>query len=149
VWRRAGTGLAVLRSPGIGNRRALAGRVLARGTPFSHELMEFVQPALHACLAFGVLTVQPFDELMRRLPAVVVGMVAITEQELASSGRILADPPAAWLVAVVLLDELVDAGGDRAQDAELFDIRTEPGPEAVVGAGLVDGARVHLEPVTD
>jgi hypothetical protein len=52
-------------------------------------------------------------------------------------------------VAVVLLDELVDARADRAEDTELLDVGAEPGPESIIGAGLVDCAGVHLEPVAD
>lgn len=61
----------------------------------------------------------------------------------------VANPPAAGVMTVVLLDQLVDTGGDRADDAELGQVRAEPGPEPVVGARLVDGARVHLKPVPD
>jgi len=112
-------------------------------------LMDLVELALHRGLALQVLAVQPFDELMGRLLALVVGMVAIAEQELAARGGMLPDPPAARLVTVVLLDQLVDARADRAEDAELLQVRAEPRPEPVVRAGLVDGARVHLEPVTE
>src|SRR5215831_1324482 len=59
----------------------------------------------------------------------------------------VADPPAAWVVAVVLPEQLIHAGGDRADDGELGKVRAEPGPEPVVGARLIDGARVYLEPV--
>ena len=41
--------------------------MLSRGLPVSHVLMEFVQLAMQRRLAFGVLTVQPFDDLMSRL----------------------------------------------------------------------------------
>src|SRR5215813_1758434 len=78
--------------------------------------------------------------------ALVVGVVAVAEQELAASRGMLPDSPAARLVTVVLPDQLVDARADRAEDAELFEVGAEPGPEPVVGAGLVDGAGVHLEP---
>jgi hypothetical protein len=111
-------------------------------------LVDLVEFAVDRRLALQVLTVQPLDQLMIRLPALVVGVVAIAEQELATRRGMLPDPPAAWLVAVVLLDQLVDTRADRAEDAELFDVRADPGPEPVIRAGLVDGARVHLEPVT-
>src|SRR5262249_45103976 len=58
-----------------------------------------------------------------------------------------ADPPAARVMAVVLLEQLVHAGGDRADNGELGKVGAEPGPEPVVGARLIDGARVHLQPV--
>src|ERR1700757_1332674 len=92
---------------------------------------------------------QPLDQLMGRLSALVVGVVAIAEQELAACRGMLPDSPAARLVTVVLLDELVNARADRTKDAELFNVRTKAGPESVIGPGLVDGARVHLEPVAD
>jgi len=75
--------------------------------------------------------------------------MAITEVELAVRRGVIADPPAAWLMTVVLPHELVDGGADRAEDAELFKVRAESRPEPVIRAGLVDGARVHLEPVAD
>src|SRR5580700_6322247 len=110
-------------------------------------LMIIVKFAVHRCLALHVLTVQPFDELVSWLSAPIVGMVAIAEQELAACRGMLPDPPATRLVTVVLLDQLINARGDRAEDAELLQVRAEPGPEPVVRTGLVDGARVHLEPV--
>src|SRR6516164_5837461 len=111
--------------------------------------MDLVGLAVHRGLALQVLTVQPLDQLMSRLAALVVGMVAMAEQELAARRGILPDPPAAWLVTVVLLDELVDARADRAEDTELFNVRAEPGPEPVVHTGLIDDAHVHLEPVAE
>src|ERR1700758_2663256 len=92
---------------------------------------------------------QPLDQLMGWLSALVVGVMAIAEQELAACRGMPSDPGAARLVTVVLLDQLVDARADRAEDAELRKVRAEPRPEPVIRAGLVDGARVHLEPVTD
>src|SRR5499427_7734713 len=112
-------------------------------------LMNLVEFSVHRCLSLQVLTVQPFDELMSRLSAPVVGVMAIAEQELAARRVILPNPPAARLVTVVLLDQLVDARADRAEDTDLLQVRAEPGPESVVRPGLVDGARVYLEPVTD
>jgi hypothetical protein len=110
------------------------------------DLLEF---AVNRGLALQVLTVQPLDQLMGRLLAVIFGVVPVAEQELAVRRGVLPDSPAAWLVAVVLLDQLVDGGADRAEDAELFNVRAEPGPEPVVGSGLIDSARVYLEPVAD
>src|SRR5215472_6456123 len=92
---------------------------------------------------------QPLDQLMSWLFALVVGVMPIAEQELAACRGMLPDSPAARLMAVVLLDELVDARADRAKDAELFEVGAEPGPESVVGTRLVDGARMHLEPGAD
>src|SRR6516165_1950019 len=111
--------------------------------------MDLVELAVYRCLSLQVLTVHPFDELMGWLLAPVVGVMAIAKQELAARRGMLSDPPAARLVTVVLPDQLVDARADRAEDAELRQVRAEPGPEPVVGAGLVDGARVQLEPVTE
>src|SRR5215469_6662071 len=94
-----------------------------------------------------MVMMQPFDELMSWLPAQEVRMVAITEVELAARRRVVADPPAAWFVTVVLLHQRVDACGDRAENAELFKIGAESRPEPVIGTGLVDGAGVDLKPV--
>jgi hypothetical protein len=127
----------------------VTGRVVSRGPAGSPVVMGLVELAVDCRLAFQVLTVQPFDELVSRLPAPVVRMMAITEHELAVGRGILPDPPASRLVAVVLLDRLVDACGDPAEDAELLEVRAEPGPEPVVGARFVDGACVQLEPVAD
>ena len=66
--------------------------------------MGLVELAVDRRLAFQVLTVQPFDEFVCRLPAPVVRMMAITEHELAVGRGILPDPPASRLVTVVLLD---------------------------------------------
>src|SRR5262249_52276655 len=90
-------------------------------------------------------TMQPLDQLMSRFSALVVGVVAVTEQELAASRGMLPDSPAARLVTVVLPDQLVDARADRAEDAELFEVGAEPRPQSRGGAGLVDGAGVELE----
>jgi hypothetical protein len=49
-------------------------------------------------------------------------MMPITEEKLTTGGRVIADPPTARLMAVVLLQDLVDAGADRAGNAELGDI---------------------------
>src|SRR6516162_10965864 len=105
--------------------------------------------AEHRRLALQVLLVEPLDELKRWLLALVVGVVAVTQRELAAGRRMVADPPAAWVMTVVLLDQLVDGGGDRADYGELGKVGAEPGPETVVGARLVDSARVHLKPVPD
>ena len=112
-------------------------------------LMDFLKLAVNRRLALQVLTVQSLDQLVSGLHALIVGMVAITEQELAARSLVLPDPPAARLVTVVLLDQLVDGRADRAEDTELLQIRAEPGPEPVVRTWLVDSARVNLEPVTE
>src|SRR5690348_586786 len=111
--------------------------------------MELMELAEERCLALQVLTVQPLDKLMSWLLALVVGVVQVTQRELAARRRMVADPPAAWVMAVVLLDQLVHAGADRADDAELGEVGAEPRPEPVVGSRLVDSARVYLKPVPD
>src|ERR1700751_108798 len=85
---------------------------------------------------------------MGRLLARVVGVVAVTEHELPARSRMRADPPAAGLVVGDLLDHLVEPGADRAEDAELGNVRTESRPESVIRARLIDRTRVHLEPAT-
>src|ERR1700744_5676598 len=109
------------------------------------HLIEFGQDG---CVARQALAMQPLDQLMSRLSALVVGMVAVAEQELATRRGMLPDTPAARLVAGVFSDQPEDTRAERAEDAELFNVRAEPGPEPVVGAGLVDGSGVYLEPVT-
>jgi len=111
--------------------------------------MDLLDFAVHSCLALQVLTVQPLDELVSWLFTPEIRVMAITEVELAVRRGVIADPPAAWLMTVVLLHQLVDACGDCAENAELFKVRAESRPEPVIRAGLVDGARVHLEPVAD
>src|SRR5215471_14867459 len=94
-----------------------------------------------------MLTVQALDELVSWLLTLEVRVVAITEIELAVRRGVIADPPAARLVTVVPLHQMVDADADRAENAELFKVRAESRPEPVIGAGFVDGACVHLKPV--
>ncbi len=60
---------------------------------------------------------------MGRLLALVVRMVPVTEHELTAGGGMRADPPAARLMAVDLLYQLVERSAERAEDAELGDVR--------------------------
>jgi len=60
---------------------------------------------------------------MGRLLAHVVGVVPVTEHELTACGRMRADPPAAGLMAVDFLYQLVEPSADRAEDAELGNVR--------------------------
>src|SRR5689334_23733077 len=103
-------------------------------------LVNLVDLVVKRGLLRGVLAVQSDDEVVRRLLAVVVGVVAVTEKELAAGGGVSSDAPAARLVAVVFLEELIRGGRDRAKHAELGDVRPEPRPERVVRARLVDRA---------
>ena len=66
--------------------------------------MGLVELAVDRRLALQVLTVQPFDELVSRLLAPVVRMMAITEHELAVGRGNAPDSPAIGRVTVVLLD---------------------------------------------
>src|SRR5262249_33520759 len=79
-------------------------------------LVNLVDLPRQCCLLFGVLAVQAFDQLVRRLLALEVGMVPVAEEELTAGRRMRADSPTSRLVAVVLLHELIHAGGDRAED---------------------------------
>src|SRR5690348_15247809 len=110
--------------------------------------MDLLELAVDGGLALQMLTVQALDELMSGLPALEVRVVAVTQVELAARRRVVAEPPAARFVTVELPHQRVDACGDRAENAELFKVGTEPRPEPVIGAGFVDGAGVHLKPVT-
>src|SRR6202007_2577485 len=75
-------------------------------------------------------------------------VMAIAQVELAARRGVVADPPAARFVTVELPHQRVDGCADRAENAELCQVRAEPRPEPVVGSRLVDGAGVHLKPVT-
>ena len=97
--------------------------------------MNLMELAVDCRLPLQVLPVQPLDEFMSWLLALVFGVVAVTQGELAVRRRMVADPPAAGGMAVVLLDQLIHAGGDRADDAELGQVRAKPRPEPVVGPG--------------
>src|SRR5690348_1209859 len=110
--------------------------------------MDLLELAVDGGLALQMLTVQALDELMSWLLALEVRVVPVTQVELAARRRVVAEPPAARFVTVELPHQRVDACGDRAENAELLQVGTEPRPEPVVGAGLVDGAGVHLKPVT-
>jgi hypothetical protein len=88
----------------------------------------------HSCfLALDVQAVRLFDQLAGRLLSLVVRVMAGAQQELAADRRVGADAPAATLMAVELAAELVHARHGRADEAELNDVRTEPGPEGIVG----------------
>lgn len=126
--------------PSGGRGRAGTVHAMSGGRLGPQVLVDVVKLVVHRCLALLVLTMQLVAQLASWLSALVVGVMAIAEQELAACRGMLPDSPAARLVTVVLLDELVDARANRAEDAELFNVRAEPGPESVVGAGLVDGA---------
>jgi hypothetical protein len=62
---------------------------------------------------------------------------------------VIADPSTAWLMAVVPPHDLLHAGVDRPDDAELGDIRTESRPEPVVGTRFIHRAGMHRKPVID
>ena len=47
-------------------------------------LVDVVKLAVNRCLALKVLAMQPLDQLMGWLSALVVGVMAIAEQELAA-----------------------------------------------------------------
>ena len=80
------------------------------GVRLGHQmLVDFTKLAVDRCLVLQVLTMQPLDQLMGWLSALVVGVMPIAEQELAACRVILPDSPAARLVTVVLLDQLVNA----------------------------------------
>jgi len=96
------------------------------------NLVEFVVDRFPA---LDVLAVQLFDQLAGRLLSVVVRVMAGAEQELAVGRFVGADAPAAALMAVELARYLVHARKGCPDEAELSDIRSDPGPEAVVGAG--------------
>jgi uncharacterized membrane protein len=67
--------------------------------------MDFLEFVVDGGLAFQMLTVQALDELMSWLLALEVRVVAITQVELAVRRGMVADPPAAWFVTVVLPEQ--------------------------------------------
>jgi hypothetical protein len=95
--------------------------------------MDFLKPVMNGSLLCRVLAVHPNNQVVRRLEAVVVGVVAVTKEKLAACRRMRPHSPAARLVTVVFLYELIDGSSDGAEDAELGDVRTEPSLEPVVG----------------
>jgi hypothetical protein len=84
--------------------------------------MDFVEAVVKGRLLCCVLAVHPNDQVMRRLEAVEVGVVAVTKEKLTTSRRMGPDSPTARLVTVVFLYQLIDGGGDGAKDAELGNI---------------------------
>ena len=89
-------------------------------------LMEFMELVPDGSLLFLVLAVHPNDEVVCRFDALEVGVVPVAKQKLAARRRMRSHSPAARLVTVVLLHELIDGRRDSAEDAELCDIRSEP-----------------------
>src|SRR6516162_4265638 len=84
-----------------------------------------------------VLTMQPLDHLVGRLVSLEIRMVPIAEQELPVGSRVRTDPPTARFVTVVLPHDLVHAGGDRSDQADLGQVGPESRPEPVPGAGQI------------
>ena len=77
-------------------------------------------------LLFDMLVVHANDEIVSRPDPSEVGMVAVTEEELATCRGVGSHTPTARFVTVVFLHQLIDGSGDGAKDAELRNIRTEP-----------------------
>jgi hypothetical protein len=113
----------------IGRPRDL---ILAVGGRRNDALMDFMEPLVNGSLLCRMLAVHPKDQVMRRFEAVEVGVVMVAEEKLTPCRRMGSDPPTARLVTVVFLYELIDGSADGAENAELGEIRTEPGPESVV-----------------
>jgi hypothetical protein len=88
--------------------------------------MDFMELVVKGSLSFRVLAVHPNDQVVCRFGSVVVGVVTVTKEKLASGRRVRSHSPAARLVTVVFLHELVDGRGDGTKDAELCEIRAEP-----------------------
>src|SRR6516162_7691826 len=88
-------------------------------------------------LSLQVLLVHASDDVVRGFLTVVVGVMAVTEQKLSSRRRVGADAPTTRLMAVVLPNQLICGSRDRAEDAQLCDVRTKSRPESVERARLV------------
>jgi hypothetical protein len=108
--------------------------------------MEFL---VQTRLPLLVCSVQALDHGTGRPGAVVIGVMAVTQQELTAGGGMIPDSPASRLVAVVLPYHLINPGADRADNAELGDVGSEPGPETVIRSRLVHGAGMNCQPVID
>jgi hypothetical protein len=111
----AGRTVVGLRSHGFG-----------AGCVRSDALVNLVELLANVGLAFLVVMVHSNDEVMRRPHALIVGVVAVTKQELAARSRMCSDAPTPGLVTVVFLDELIHTGADGSEDAELGEIGPEP-----------------------
>ena len=97
-------GLAVPGRLGVVSGCAGAVYVVRGGWRGGQVLMDLLKPAVDGGLALQMLTVQALDELMGWLLALEVRVMAVTQVELAAGGGMVADPPAARFVTVVLPD---------------------------------------------
>jgi hypothetical protein len=90
-------------------------------------LVNLVQLGMHRLLARNVLSVQPGDELGIRLLPAVVRVVPITQIELPTGGGMITHPPAAGLMTVVLLHNLVYTRSNRPDNGKFR--KSEPNPD--------------------
>jgi hypothetical protein len=88
-------------------------------------LVDFTELVMNGRLSFRMFAVHPSDHVVCRFRTVKVGVVAVTEQELAARRRMRSHSPTSWLVTVIFLYKLIDARSDGAKDAELGEVRTE------------------------
>ena len=95
-------GLVVPGRLSIVSGRAGAVHVPSSARRAGQLLMDLLELAVDGSLALQVLTVQALDELMSWLPALEVRVVAVTQVEPAVRRGVVADPPAARFVTVVL-----------------------------------------------
>jgi hypothetical protein len=70
-------------------------RAVSGGRLGLQVLVHVVKLGVNRCLALQVLAMHPLDQLMGWLCALVVGMMAVAEQELAAGRGMLPDSPAA------------------------------------------------------
>jgi hypothetical protein len=95
------------------------------GIIFDDALVKLAELGVDRLLPLNVLSVQPGNQLGIRLLAAVVGMVAPTQVELPTGSLVVTHPPAARLMTIEFLHDLVYASRDRSDNAEFGDIRTE------------------------
>jgi hypothetical protein len=65
---------------------------------------------------------EPRDYLLSRSDALIVGMVAMAQVELAAGCRMVADPRAAGVGRFLLLHQFVGGRHDGSDDAELGEV---------------------------
>lgn len=105
--------------------------------------------SVETILTFLVRPVQALDHFAARFGAVIIGVMAVAKEELTTSGRVIPDPPASGLMAIVFANDLIHPGADRAESTEFGDVGAESGPESIIWPRLVHCAGVNCQPVID
>ena len=88
--------------------------------------MDIINLFMKAGLSFHVLTVHANDEVVRGFGADKSQGGGGNKVEIGRPPPDALPPPAAGLVTVVFLYELIDCSADGTKDAQLREVRTEP-----------------------